>query len=77
MVKRTWQDVLDEIIKTKTGETRYRWSTVAKDKLSLLCYARKALVTLPPLEEYERRYRHKKIIPVDFKDDSSVLIAPL
>ena len=39
-------------------------------------YARKALVTLPPLEEYERRYRHKKIIPVDFKDDSSETIAP-
>ena len=39
-------------------------------------YARKALVTLPPLEEYERRYRHKKIIPVDFKDDSSDLSVP-
>src|SRR5260221_4233817 len=32
MPKRTWQHVLDEIIKTKTGETQYRWTNVAKDK---------------------------------------------
>src|SRR5476651_2828570 len=25
MPKRTWQHVLDEIIKTKTGPTQYRW----------------------------------------------------
>ena len=28
----------------------------------MVVYARKALVTVPPLEEYERRHQHKKII---------------
>jgi hypothetical protein len=38
MPKRTWQHVLDEIVKTKTGPTQYRWTNVAKDKamISLL-----------------------------------------
>jgi hypothetical protein len=26
-------------------------------------------VTVPPLEEYERRHRHQKIISVDFKSE--------
>ena len=30
--KRTWQDVMDEIPKLKTGETRHRWETAIKDK---------------------------------------------
>ena len=30
--KRTWQGVMDEIIKLKTGETRHRWETAIKDK---------------------------------------------
>src|ERR1051326_2520357 len=29
---RTWQHVLDEIIKLKSGPTQYRWQTAAKDK---------------------------------------------
>lgn len=29
---RTWQYAFDEIVKTKTGPTRYRWSTAIKDK---------------------------------------------
>jgi integrase len=30
--KRTWQTVLDEIIRTKTGENQRRWETMAKSK---------------------------------------------
>jgi integrase len=30
--QRTWQHVLDEIIKLKTGPTQYRWQNAAKDK---------------------------------------------
>jgi len=30
--KRTWQTVLDEIIRTKTGENQKRWETMAKSK---------------------------------------------
>jgi integrase len=30
--KRTWQGVMDEIIKLKIGETRHRWETAIKDK---------------------------------------------
>src|SRR5581483_10388179 len=30
--KRTWQEVMDEIPKLKTGETRRRWETAVKDK---------------------------------------------
>ena len=30
--ERTWQHVLDEIIKLKTGPTQYRWQTAARDK---------------------------------------------
>lgn len=29
---RTWKDVLDEIIKLKSGPTQYRWHSAAKDK---------------------------------------------
>jgi integrase len=32
VVKRTWQHVLDEIIKLKSGPTQYRWQSAAKDK---------------------------------------------
>jgi integrase len=32
VVKRTWQHVLDEIIKLKSGPTQYRWQTAARDK---------------------------------------------
>jgi len=31
LTSRTWQDVLNAIIGTKTGDTRYRWETAAKD----------------------------------------------
>ena len=30
--KRTWQHVMDEIPKLKTGDTRHRWFTAIKDK---------------------------------------------
>jgi integrase len=30
--ERTWQHVLDEIIKLKSGPTQYRWQSAAKDK---------------------------------------------
>ena len=30
--QRTWQHVMDEIIRLKTGDTQYRWQTAAKDK---------------------------------------------
>jgi integrase len=30
--KRTWQHVIDEIIKLKTGPTQYRWQSANKDK---------------------------------------------
>ena len=30
--QRTWQHVLDEIIKLKSGPTQYRWQTAAKEK---------------------------------------------
>jgi hypothetical protein len=30
--KRAWQDVMDEIPKLKTGNTRHRWETAIKDK---------------------------------------------
>ncbi|HEV2210246.1 MAG TPA: tyrosine-type recombinase/integrase [Verrucomicrobiae bacterium] len=30
--ERTWQNVVDEIIKIQTGPTQYRWQTAAKDK---------------------------------------------
>ncbi len=30
--QRTWQHVMDEIIKLKSGPTQYRWQTAAKDK---------------------------------------------
>jgi integrase len=30
-LRRTWQSVLEELIKLKTGQTRIRWQTVAKD----------------------------------------------
>ncbi len=32
IVKRTWQHVMDEIVKTKQGPTRVRWETAIKDK---------------------------------------------
>lgn len=32
MSARTWQHTLDAIIEMKTGTTRYRWQTAAKDK---------------------------------------------
>jgi len=32
MATRTWQSVLDEIIRTKSGENQRRWMTVAKSK---------------------------------------------
>lgn len=31
LTSRTWQDVLNAIIGTKTGDTRHRWETAAKD----------------------------------------------
>ena len=30
--ERTWQHVMDEVIKIQTGPTQYRWQTAAKDK---------------------------------------------
>jgi integrase len=32
VAERTWQHVLDEIIKLKSGPTQYRWQNAAKDK---------------------------------------------
>jgi len=32
VAQRTWQHVLDEIIKLKSGPTQYRWQSAAKDK---------------------------------------------
>jgi len=32
VARRTWQHVMDEIIKTKTGENQIRWQVVAKSK---------------------------------------------
>jgi hypothetical protein len=32
VAKRTWQHVMDEIIKTKTGENQIRWQVMAKSK---------------------------------------------
>ena len=32
LATRTWQEVMDHIIERKTGETRLRWNTAAKDK---------------------------------------------
>jgi integrase len=32
IAQRTWQNVLEEIIKLKTGPTQYRWQSAAKDK---------------------------------------------
>jgi integrase len=32
IVKRTWQHVMNEIVKTKQGPTRVRWETAIKDK---------------------------------------------
>jgi len=52
MPKRTWQHVLDEIIKTKTGETQYRWTTMAKDKALLPVFNRKVTETVA--EEFFR-----------------------
>jgi integrase len=30
--QRTWQTVMDEIVKLKSGDTKYRWMTACKDK---------------------------------------------
>jgi integrase len=46
MPKRTWQHVLDEIIKTKTGETQYRWTNVAKDKAMIPLLTQKLTETV-------------------------------
>ena len=32
IAKRTWQTAMDEIVKTKTDDTRHRWETAIKDK---------------------------------------------
>src|SRR5947207_11571350 len=32
VTQRTWQHVLDEIVKLKSGPTQYRWQTATKDK---------------------------------------------
>ena len=32
VVKRTWQDAMEEIVRTKQGPTQYRWQTAVKDK---------------------------------------------
>lgn len=47
--KRTWQDVMEEIIKFKTGETKDRWQTAIKDK---------ALDSLRDLVVLETRAEH-------------------
>ena len=46
MPKRTWQHVLDEIIKTKTGPTQYRWTNVAKDKAMIPLLSQKLTETV-------------------------------
>ena len=30
--KRTWQNVMDEIVRSKTGHTRERWTTAIRDR---------------------------------------------
>ncbi len=46
MCKRTWQHVLDEIIKTTSGPTQYRWANVAKDKALIPLFGRKLTDTV-------------------------------
>jgi len=46
ITRRTWQYVVDEIIKLKTGPTQHRWQTVAKDA------ALAALLPMPLLETH-------------------------
>ena len=58
--------------RAKTAGYPERFAQVAlghNSKAVHRAYARKALVTVPPLEEYERRHRHQKIISVDFKSE--------
>jgi integrase len=66
--------------RAKTAGYPERFAQVAlghNSKAVHRAYARKALVTVPPLEEYERRHRHKKIISIDFKNQQSDdLLAP-
>jgi hypothetical protein len=45
--ERTWQHVLDEIIKLKTGPTQYRWQSAAKDKAFDLIRNRLLIETQP------------------------------
>jgi predicted ATPase len=38
VAQRTWQHVLDEIVKLKSGPTQYRWQTASRDKaFDLIC----------------------------------------
>jgi len=51
--------------RAKTAGYPERFAQVAlghNSKAVHRAYARKALVTVPPLEEYERRHQHRKII---------------
>jgi len=45
--QRTWQHVLDEIIKLKTGPTQYRWQSAGKDKAFDLIRNRLLIETQP------------------------------
>jgi len=63
--------------RAKTAGYPERFAQVAlghNSKAVHRAYARKALVTVPPLEEYERRHRHQKIISVDFKNENEATV---
>lgn len=46
MLKRTWRNVLEGIIKTKQGDTAHRWTTIAKDKALKLILDKPVIETL-------------------------------
>lgn len=45
IAERTWQHVLEEIIKLKSGPTQYRWQKAAKDKAFVLIRTRRLIET--------------------------------
>ncbi|EEF62983.1 tyrosine-type recombinase/integrase [Pedosphaera parvula] len=45
MVSRNWQEVMQSIVATKTGETKNRWDSVAKDKALALLWKKPLMET--------------------------------
>ncbi len=74
--KRTWRDAIIALTETKLGSNKERWQRAQKEKafasLALghnskavhRAYARKAQVTLPPLEDYEKSAMAAPVIPL-------------